>query len=157
MRHDQILSWIPDYKYIYIYISFENLQVMDLCQMKMESQIYQNLMIFHQYQNLSFIRKESKIVYSLLFTGLCQANVSRCIKLYAKTWVSMALHPPMSCFQLRPCKQHTADLAVAERWVCTWSWARPLSWEVDDVTYGLWAMSWTCSSHIGKNKRWILP
>jgi len=61
-------------------IPFENLQVMYLCQLKMEPQIHKNWWLGSVF---------------LLFVALCLENVSKCIHLFAINsinWVGTALH-----------------------------------------------------------------
>lgn len=55
----------------------------------------------------SLIKIESRAAYFSLFTGPCLYSVSQCTQLFAITWVSTALHPPTSRFQLRRCWSHT--------------------------------------------------
>lgn len=73
-------------------IQFKNYQVMSLCWVKMESKIYTKnwfFFFFLQFWNLfsnSFNTVESTAAYLLLFTGLCLANASKCMKLFSITW-----------------------------------------------------------------------
>lgn len=128
------LSWISDFATTYT--PLENLQLVYLCQLD----IWHNIIYIYVYNitkindfstllkpiSNSFIKKVSKAAYFSLFTGLHLANVSKCIKLYAITWVSIALHPPASWFQLKQYKQ-TISLAIAERCVLTKDQTRPLN------------------------------
>lgn len=62
-----------------------------------ELQMHWKTIFFQQSWNLisnSVLRMESMAVYFLLFKGLFLASVSKCIQLFAITWVSTTLCPP---------------------------------------------------------------
>lgn len=68
-----------------------------------------------------FITMESMIIFFLLLTDLCSPNVIKCIKLFAITWVSIALFTLLVWVssQIWLIKHHC--LIAAEWCVCTGS------------------------------------
>jgi len=81
--------------------------------------IQKNWWFFLQSWNLflnSFIKLESTATYFffLLFTGLCLAYVSKCMILFAISWFSTALCPPLFLVSAQTVQSHT-DV------VCCWA------------------------------------
>jgi len=83
---------------------------------------------------------ESRATFFFLITGLCVANVSKCIQLFAITWVSTTL----SC----PCTPVLAQTALKAHWLfgCCWvtgvhlNQARLLSGE--ESAFSAWSRGW---------------
>jgi len=88
--------WV-EWLIVTLYIPFENVQIMHLCWWKMKSRIYKKkLIIFFAILKLvlKFLYHSGKHGWTfLLLSGLCLANISKCIKLFAITWVRAALFP----------------------------------------------------------------
>ena len=129
-----------------LYIPFVHLQVMYLCWLEMESQKYKkkkkdffsNLEMFSS----SFMKTESMAAYFLPFSGPCLANISKCTKLFAITWVSTALHPPHVLVSALTVPTAHQCLVIAEWWVRVWGWAGP-QYELCWVMCGQRAVGWT--------------
>ena len=100
-----------------LYIAFENLQVMYLCQLKKESQINKQKknwdFFFCNLETCSQIPL-SKQEQGCIFFTVYRTVFSQCINLFAITLLSTALHPFLAWFQPRQCQQHTDVLVVDE-------------------------------------------
>jgi len=99
-------SFSVEYLIATLCISFENLQVMYLCQLEKESQINQKkLGFFLQSWNLfsnSRIKMESKAAYFLLFTVTV---FSECMKIHKLIYRNLSRH----CTVLSPCPGFSPD------------------------------------------------
>lgn len=102
--------WI-EYPIATLHIAFDNSHIMFLCQLKMQLQIYfkrwfifyflffaivkLNSRVFEKIREFSnyFIKMDSLATCFSLFSGLCLANVPKCIKILIITWVNAPFHP----------------------------------------------------------------
>lgn len=90
-----------------LYVPFENPQIMYLCWLKMESQMYIDFYgSLETYSNSSFIKTESMAAYFCLFTGQFLASISKHIQLFTVSWVS-SLGPPRALVLGQHCPLHT--------------------------------------------------
>lgn len=70
---------------------------MCLCQLKIESQVYKKMDYFfvhlETYSQIPLSKGKAQLHVFFLFTGLHLASISKCVKLFAVTWVSTAPFP----------------------------------------------------------------
>jgi len=104
-----------------------------------------NWWLFFQSWNLFsnfFIKMESTAVYYSLFRAPYSASVSKCIQLFAITWVSTALHP-VPWFQPGQCQSHI-DVCLLLN-----SGFSPRQDKVTQqgraATMMVWGRGWTCA------------
>ena len=117
-----------------LYILFEKLQVIYLCQQKITDIPKKTDDFFlgggegslETYYQIP-LSKQSTAAYFSEFTELSLASVSKCIQLFAITWVSTAPHPPHTLVSAQSVLMVHICLIVAEQWVCTQEQSRSLS------------------------------
>lgn len=110
-------------------VPISNSQVLYLCRLKVELQIYQKIDFF-----FSILKLVVKVLYQyrkhcclfLLFTGLCVAKVSKCTELFAVIWASSALHPSHAPDSVGQTAVFGCRWTI---WVCIWSQAESLGVE----------------------------